>query len=574
MTSPPLPKLMVVILSLSILLLTLSATPALSQGLTVLLTPEVEAGGFGSVRIEVSAPINTVEFYLESIPLGEYIGGGQGPLTVTFFIPPEIPPGTYTLYVRVIYLTQTALRITTESHQLTIYRVEEPQIVVAVSRVVEPSSRLEGFIYSTLKGNPADAGDITVRLIALSPDGSIVEVATTDAVRVSQGLYTFQLQAPSDPGLYLLIAQASGTSGGTLRISSSATATPLVVAAGAQDLAQVLEELARLEDLITGSRDAVIERIGTAENNITEAVESSKSEVLQQLGLVIEGVQGLSEALDRISSQLVVVSDGVNTIVGIVKEVRDGVIRLETAMGEVTAKVEENSNAIKKVEGEIVEVKTTLGDMAVNIQAILEKVEPVSKDVVEIKTVLGEMKGTIVEVRDGVASIKTDLGDLALNLEEINANIIKMDNDIAVIKGDVGEIKVGVDKLLVAIKKVDDRTVSIETGLGELEGVIVEVKDGIATIRTDVGEIKVSLSRLPATIQDDIKRIEGKVDALSKTSATRNQLEEIKATLEEVKARLENSPTRTGVVTTSLAAGALAGLLVAAAVAIALRRVL
>ncbi len=559
------------VMLIAILATQASAVPGEAQAAT-LLTSEVEAGGVGEVRINLSFPINRVEIYLESLEVGEYVGGGTGPLTVKFFVPPHIPPGTYTLYIRIFYVTEVALNLITEEASIIVYRSVEPDLEVKAPLVVAPSDVVEGFIAAKYGSRLVDAGPVRVTILSISEDG-LVEESSTAAVRVDKGVYLFSIRAPSQEGIYILRVEAAGLDLSLLRVRGSVELEPLIVASPAGvDLEVMLEEINKVRVLL----EALIVDLEEGKQEILDSLEAhdlSAAEALQELASSLDSVEA---KIDELSQRIVVIDDGVSRIIGLLREVNDKIIVIETGLGEIKASIDEVGSAIEAVNGEVVSIKTSIGEVSMQIYSIIESINSIEENLLSINTVAGEIRGVVVEVRDGVARIETGLGDLSVNLAKLGAEIVRIDNDIAVVKSDVGTIRVGIEKLGVDVINLGNDVVLIKTGLNDLIGIVEGVEEGIAIISTNVGELRVELSRFRDDVAAGLNALNAGFEDLSRAERAESEdLDEIKRELDALReALLGLEDLRARSLVAGVAGGLLSGLLVALAVAIIFRRVI
>ncbi len=147
-------------------------------------------------------------------------------------------------------------------------------------------------------------------------------------------------------------------------------------------------------------------------------------------------------------------------IVGLWNTANETYALLETAYGDMSAKLDTIDAKITDVQNGIATIQTTLG---------------------EIQTSLSDLNAKIISLQGDIATIKTDLGTINVKLDAINATVVSNANGIEDLKGSV---------------------VEIQTSLGDIEGIVTDINDGVATIQTDLGTVKTDVSDIKTTTSD------------------------------------------------------------------------
>jgi archaellum component FlaC len=565
---------------LALALLALALSPLLSAAgasgqVTLLPTAEMKAGEFYEIQVLVSNLIYTVEIYLETLKLGEHVGGVSGPLDVKFLIPPYVPPGEYTLYVRVVVFLGGSVEDIVEEYRITVYWEVEPEVRYLAPLTAAPGAAFQAIVATMYRGEAIDAGQPAGRLLEIS-EGSLAQAGVTVSVAALEpGLYLVELAAPEDTGLYLLELSFPGGAEGAVRDAPFKFYAPLLVTAGDPGLDAVLAELRQLRGEVSTLRSDVLEAIGASKAEILDAIDRAAGSLEASLAGVDSKLDEAIELLGEVRERVVALQTDTGTIIGVLEEIEGGVAVIETSLGRIEVKIDEAGVAIAEIRDGVAVIETAVGELLVSVDTILQRVETVGEGVVRVETAVGELIGVVSEIRDGVAVIETDVGEIIIDLEEVKASVVRIDNDVAIIKGDIGTIAVNVDKILAGVERVEGRLVKVNTALGELTGVVEEIRGDVAIVSTEVGKLAVRVDEVEGNLLEAVGEAAGLAEsAYVKAGEAAEEARGAREASERVLSALPEVARKGDVALYSFASGLAAGLLVAVAVGLVLRRIL
>ncbi len=176
--------------------------------------------------------------------------------------------------------------------------------------------------------------------------------------------------------------------------------------------------------------------------------------------------------------------DGINATV---VSISDGMVTLETAMGEVQVAVAELDATIVSITGDIATIKTDVGT---------------------IKSSLSTLSASITSISSGMATIQTSLGTIQTSLTSLDTVIGSMYGDVVNLDTAIGGFETTLAALDTTVTNMGDDIVSIDTVLGSVAGTVTSIEDDIATIKTDLGTVKVDLT----SVKSDVSSVKTEVD--------------------------------------------------------------
>ena len=566
------PLLVASMLILAIAWITASPSTLVTDSQLVgLSSSELKAGGVYQVTVNVSNVIYSVEVYIESFKLGELPENNlSGPLTMDFLVPPDLEPGSYTIYVKVVYFVGNAVDTLVEEFSVTVYREVMPSVSVILAGPATPGEDLSLIVLTTYGGGAVSSGDLSLELLDLS-GGSPSVASSASAVEAAPGFYLASINIPGE-GAFVLKLSFAGVSTGLIRIPSFTAYTPILAIPLDPNVQLVVEAINSAKEDLSFEHNTILGEIGNAESNIVASIDSARRAILDEIGVVEGKVDSIADILNQISDQLVVIRNDTSTLIGMVSEVRDEVIVISTGVGEIAVSLDNVDARLAGIEGRIAVIESSLGEIAMSVDAIIQALNSLEADHVEIVTALGTIQGTVLEIRDGLMVIDSGLGEIILSLDEIGAQIKKVDNEIALIKSDLGTVMISVDRIIMDIEALDSRAVRIQTSLGDLTGVVESIDSEVAVINTELGTLTLSVETLGEELKASFQEIAESQDE------TRSVLKEILSLansligmVEGLGQEVEEKPARNETILYSFGAGALAGVLAGAAAIVAIR---
>ena len=186
-------------------------------------------------------------------------------------------------------------------------------------------------------------------------------------------------------------------------------------------------------------------------------------------------------------------------------------------------KLEQGSGAliVTLSDEQIATIVTRLGDVVnISLEQLDAKLVGIWSDVNDtyalVETAYGDMSAKldaidakITDVKNGIATIQTTLGNIQTSLSNLDAKITSLQGDVATVQTALGDIQVSLEDLNAAVEananSLDDlkgSVATIQTSLGEIKGTITDIKDGVATIETDLGTVKTDVSDIKTTTED------------------------------------------------------------------------
>ena len=170
---------------------------------------------------------------------------------------------------------------------------------------------------------------------------------------------------------------------------------------------------------------------------------------------------------------------------------------------------------------QIATIVTRLGDVVnISLEQLDAKLVGIWSDVNDtyalVETAYGDMSAKldaidakITDVKNGIATIQTALGNIQTSLDNLDAKITSLQGDVATLETKLGKIQVSLDDINATVvanaKSLDDlkgSVVEIQTSLGDIKGVVTDIKDGVATIKTDLGTVKTDVSDIKTTTEN------------------------------------------------------------------------
>ncbi len=240
--------------------------------------------------------------------------------------------------------------------------------------------------------------------------------------------------------------------------------------------------------------------------------------------------------LDAIESQLGSIAVAINTgfetvlasledISGTLVEVRDGVVTIQSQIGEVQASIDDLADLISQAETNIT---LTVTEEANRVIGVIEtSTLTLQGDHNDILAVLEGMGAILAAIQGDVAEIKTTAGTILVSVEDLQTligdqtDIIleAIDDQTVVLQGDLGQIKASLDALQPVITEVAEGVATMQTTLGEVKtgvddlleigaevsGVVVENNQLLATITTSVGNIQADVTTLKDLIESGVQ---------------------------------------------------------------------
>jgi len=232
------------------------------------------------------------------------------------------------------------------------------------------------------------------------------------------------------------------------------------------------------------------------------AEEPSLNVILQRLDELDAKVVGVLSKVDETyllvetaEGEVLAKLDQLNaTLTGVVNNSKGEVLaRIDTALGEVNIRFNQLGTVIAEVQDGVAIIQTDMG--------------VVKADLATLKNVINEINGTVVEVRDGVAVIKSDVGEIIVDISAIKGSISGLSGEVSSLSSNVNALSSKVSGLAGAISSVEEGLATIETGLGTLKAnltdihaEIVSLNGSIAVIHTDLGDLKVDVEVLGAKV--------------------------------------------------------------------------
>jgi copper chaperone CopZ len=166
-----------------------------------------------------------------------------------------------------------------------------------------------------------------------------------------------------------------------------------------------------------------------------------------------------------------------------VTSISDGMVTLETSMGELTV---------------------SLAALDAKVVAIDSAVATISTNVGTIKTSVSSISSKVTSIDNNMASIETSLGTVRTSLTSLDATITALDEDMATIQTVLGEIQTSLESLDASITSIEGDVATIQTSLGTIEGTITDIEGTLATVETDLGTVKLDVGSVKTDVDESL----------------------------------------------------------------------
>ena len=182
-----------------------------------------------------------------------------------------------------------------------------------------------------------------------------------------------------------------------------------------------------------------------------------------------------------------------------------------------TYKLEQGSGAmvVTLSDDQVATIVTQLGDVVnISLAQLNAKIVGIWNTANEtyayLQTAYGNMNAKldaldakITDINNGIATIQTALGNVQTSLNNLDAKITKLQGDVATIQTDIGTVNVKLDAINATvvsnangINDLKGSIVTIQTTLGDIKGTVTDIKNGVATIQTDLGTMQTDVSNI------------------------------------------------------------------------------
>ncbi|WP_201764059.1 hypothetical protein [Aciduliprofundum sp. MAR08-339] len=155
-------------------------------------------------------------------------------------------------------------------------------------------------------------------------------------------------------------------------------------------------------------------------------------------------------------------------------------------------------------------LNTAYGQMSAKLSAIDAKITDISNgmatiqtDIGNIQTSLSNLDAKVTDISNGMATIQTDIGNIQTSLSNLDAKITKLQGDVATIQTTLGTVQVKLNAINATVvsnaKGISDlkgSVVEIQTTLGTIKGTVTDIKDGVATIQTNLGTVQTDVNSI------------------------------------------------------------------------------
>jgi len=335
----------------------------------------------------VDAEINATLYYSRGTAYEDLSGSvesiAEGLYWVPYTIPPDAPVGTYVMVVRASFFARRGISIN--------------------SFLLSPTLTAQNALITNIEGDVAtiltDVGVIKVDLTAI--DATLVGMEGTIAI-ISSTIGEFT--APADT----ICATITEIKGDVVTIKSK-------VGSIEEDIEDINGEITEID----GTLVTIQTSIGLIETNVT-AINARLTAINETVGIVKTDLMGLIEVeLDKINATIADVQDGLVTINSTLGEVRVGIrdvsLELDSVEGDIKEGVAKITGAVTDAEGNIL---AELGQVEVRLKDINATLISIDGSLVTIRTDIGTIKGTITSIQGDIATIETDIGLVKAILEE------------------------------------------------------------------------------------------------------------------------------------------------------------